>query len=120
MAQSFNGVRAKVWIGSIVLSLCVFGGLAFMKYSQIQAAVREAVAYPDPSEPVELITVESARVADTVSVVGDLQAMQFVDLTVEVAGVIEKVGFKSGDVVREGRLQKLFERIPTCSAELHG
>lgn len=104
MAQSSGPVRVLAWSISIVFSFGALGGLGFVKYGQISAAMAQAAAFPEPSESVEMVTVGTAMVADTVNVIGDLQAVQLVDLRAEVPGVIETVGFASGEEVRKGQI----------------
>lgn len=52
--------------------------------------------------PVELITVAAERVEYTVNAVGSVDAYERVQLTARVAGVVEKVRFSEGDVVKKG------------------
>ena len=104
MAQSSGRVRVLAWTVSVMLSLTAIGGLGFVKYGQFSAAMAEAAAFPEPAEAVELVTAETAMIADTVNVIGELQAVQLVDLRVEVPGVVDDIGFSSGDEVRRGQV----------------
>ena len=104
MAHSPRRVRVLAWTLSVVLSAGAAGVLGFVKYAQISAAMAEAASFPEPVETVELVTVGTTMVADTINVIGELQAVQLVELRVEVPGVVDRVGFSSGDEVRRGQV----------------
>ena len=104
MAHSPRRVRVLAWTVSVVFSVGAVGALGFVKYGQISAAMAEAAAFPEPAEAVELATAQTAMVADTINVIGELQAVELVELRVEVAGVVDEVGFSSGDEVRRGQI----------------
>ena len=104
MAHSPRRVRVLAWTLSVVLSVGAAGALGFVKYAQISAAMAEAASFPEPVETVELVTVGTTMVADTINVIGELQAVQLVELRVEVPGVVDRVGFSSGDEVRRGQV----------------
>ena len=104
MAYSTGTVRFVAWTVSLFLSVGAVGGLGYLKYEQINAAMAEAASFPEPAETVELVTVGTAMVTDTVNVIGELQAVQLVELRIEVPGVVDQVGFSSGDEVRRGQV----------------
>lgn len=104
MAHSSGSVQILAWTVSVMLSAVAVGGLGFVKYIQISDERAIAASFPELAETVELVTVGSSMVADTINVIGELQAVQLVALRVEVAGVVDRVGFSSGDEVRRGQI----------------
>ena len=99
MAHSSGSVQILAWTVSVMLSAVAVGGLGFVKYIQISDERAMAASFPEPAETVELV-----MVADTINVIGELQAVQLVELRVEVPGVVDRVGFSSGDDVRRGQI----------------
>lgn len=104
MAHSSGPLRVLAWTVSVMLSVGAVGGLGYLKYGQINAAMAEAASFPEPVETVELVTVGTTMAADTVNVIGELQAVELVELRVEVPGVVDRVGFSSGDEVSRGQI----------------
>jgi membrane fusion protein, multidrug efflux system len=56
-----------------------------------------------PAFPVEVETVSRERVEYVVSTVGSVDAFEIVAVTARVAGVVDKVNFKEGQLVKEGQ-----------------
>ncbi len=93
----------------ILRSLLVFlllallaGGLAFLKYRQIQQDIA-MFSQPQPPATVSAVRVRTTRWQPRLEAVGNVQAVQGVVVNNEVAGQIERILFESGDQVTAGQ-----------------
>ncbi|TVQ85523.1 MAG: efflux RND transporter periplasmic adaptor subunit [Chromatiaceae bacterium] len=78
------------------------GGLAYLKYQQIQAAMAGFDA-PMPPETVTAVRVRTASWTPRIGAVGSVRAAQGVMVTNQVAGQVQRIRFESGDRVRSGQ-----------------
>lgn len=85
----------------LLLGLLI-AGLAWMKYSQIQAQIA-MFSHPMPPTPVTAATVTAGRWQPRLSAVGTVQAGQGVLVNNQVAGQVERILFESGDQVKAGQ-----------------
>jgi membrane fusion protein (multidrug efflux system) len=93
--KSKGTITAVLVLGTI---LVVGAGLALWKY----ASVKSAMDQPKPPEPPEAVgraPVGTVRWRPTADLVGTVIARQWVNLSSEVAGTVETVGFETGSVV---------------------
>ena len=94
--------RMLIMVGCVIL---LVAALAFGKYLQIQKLIASS---PKPgAQTVTAIKVTSSEWQPQLSAVGTLAPVRGVDVTTEIAGLVRKVNFKSGDEVKAG--QVLFE-----------
>ncbi|MGV7206990.1 efflux RND transporter periplasmic adaptor subunit [Oxalobacteraceae bacterium A2-2] len=94
--------RMLIMIG---LVLVLVAALAFGKYLQIQKLI---ASQPKPgAQVVTAVKVEALEWQPQLTSVGTLVPVRGVDVTAEIAGLVRKVNFKSGDEVKAG--QVLFE-----------
>ncbi len=94
--------RMLIMVGCVIL---LVAALAFGKYLQIQKLIASA---PKPgAQTVTAIKVTASEWQPQISAVGTLAPVRGVDVTTEIAGLVRKVNFKSGDEVKAG--QVLFE-----------
>lgn len=88
----------------LVAVLLVVGVLGFVKFQQIQAAIKGGAAYkPQP----DAVTTVVARLQDwpaTIDAVGSVAPVQGVTLSADLAGVVERIAFESGAAVRDGQV----------------
>ena len=94
--------RMLIMVGCVILLIAV---LAFGKYLQIQKMIASS---PKPgAQVVTAIKVPAVEWQPQLTAVGTLVPVRGVDVTTEIAGLVRKVSFKSGDEVKAG--QVLFE-----------
>lgn len=91
-----------VGIGVFVALGVVGGGLAFVKYRQIQAGMNQPAF--EPPEAVNLMPVKPVNWQPTSDLVGTVLSLRTVNVMNEVEGVVTVVGFKSGDIVDQGQM----------------
>lgn len=101
----------------LVLALLA-GGLAFLKYRQIQQDIA-MFSQPQPPATVSAVRVSTTSWQPRLEAVGNVQAVQGVVVNNEVAGQIERILFESGDQVTAGQeLVKLDTEVD--EADLNG
>jgi membrane fusion protein (multidrug efflux system) len=88
----------------IFLLLLVIGGLAFIKYQQIQQGMAMMAANTPPPATVEVVPALKTLWQPRVSAVGTLTAREGIEVSNEVEGVIEKIHVESGQHVEKGDL----------------
>ncbi len=93
---------AKGWIVMGIGVTAIIGGLGFYKFSEIKTAIEVAESFPEHYEVVESMHVEPAEHLPVVSVLGEVASPLHVDLSVEMAGKVNLVKFKSGQYVEQG------------------
>ncbi len=92
------------WALAGAASLALVGGLAAVKVTQIMAAIAYGKSFPEPAQSVVVAVAETRMIAPTAAAIGELQALNVVDLSIERAGVVREVRFASGDSVEEGQV----------------
>lgn len=89
---------------AVALVLLVVGALAGTKFLQIHTLVEAGKKYVQPPETVSSAVAHPDHWQDTIEVVGSITAVQGVDITPEVAGIVSEIHFESGAVVARGDL----------------
>ncbi|MFT5655056.1 MAG: membrane fusion protein (multidrug efflux system) [Arenicella sp.] len=95
-------MRLKPWPIVVVICVGIVVVLGFIKFMQIRAAIAFGESFPEPSETVEIQTVEFSAWQAQISVVGEVRASREVVLRNEIEGVIAKIGFQAGGKVKAG------------------
>lgn len=85
----------------LLLLVLVFGAIFGWKYLQIQKMVQQA-SQPQPPATVASAEVEAMRWQPRFKSVGSLTANQGIEVSNEVEGVVETLGFESGETVETG------------------
>lgn len=98
----------KFWVGAAVIAglvtCAIVFGSRFVGRSTVQAAL--------PSAPIVTVSEPLRRDLDSrLQFLGQFSPVERVELRAQVGGILTKIGFKDGDVVRKGDL--LFEIDPT-------
>ena len=90
-------------IGVAVVVLVV-GGLAGIKALQINKLIEQGKQAVPPPETVSSAVVHAENWQDTLQAVGSITAVQGVQITPEVAGMVSEIHFESGAMVAKGDL----------------
>jgi membrane fusion protein (multidrug efflux system) len=96
--------RLRAWLIALAASVLLIGGLGYTKYLQVMAAIAYGQSFPGPAEAVIVATAESVNRAPVTSAIGELKAVDRVDLRIERAGVVTELNLKSGDTVKRGQV----------------
>lgn len=92
------------WVVVALSVVAIAGGLGFYKYKQIEAAVAAGAAYPEPVEAVSSAVARKGTWSASTRAIGTVVALQQVEIRNEIAGVVNKIGFKSGESVKAGQV----------------
>ncbi|HXE79269.1 MAG TPA: efflux RND transporter periplasmic adaptor subunit [Vicinamibacterales bacterium] len=86
----------------LAVTLLIVAGLGFVKFRQIQAAIAEGAAYQPPPEAVTTIIAAEEAWPATLNAVGTVAAVQGVMVSADLPGIVERIEFQSGRIVRRG------------------
>jgi membrane fusion protein (multidrug efflux system) len=99
----------------------IIGGLGFVKFQQIQAAIAQGASFQMPPEAVTTIVAQQIQWPDTLSAIGSVAAVQGVVVSADLSGTVDRVAFDSGKAVRQGEvlveLDTRQERAQLAAAE---
>ena len=111
----------KRMIQMLAIVVVIVGLLGFMKYRQISAAIAANKGFQMPPEAVTTVVAQSAQWSATLDAVGSVAPVQGVLLSADLAGVVDKINFRSGAHVKAGQvlvtLDARQERAQLASAE---
>lgn len=111
----------KRMIAMLVVMAALIAGLGFLKFQQIQTAIAQGAAFQPPPEAVTTIVAKQEEWPDTLSAIGTMAAVQGVDVSADLPGMIERIWFDSGSFVRAGdvlvQLDTRQERAQLAAAE---
>jgi len=73
-----------------------------IKFKQIQAAAVQASSYVPPPETVTTIIARRDEWKGTLGAIGSVMAVHGVNVSADLPGIVERIDFESGQMVREG------------------
>ena len=109
----------KRTIGMIGAILLVVGAIAFWKYYTIRMMIAKMSAQKPQPTAVSSIKATEEVWQERRHAVGSLMAVQGVTVCNELSGTVQKIGFESGDQVKQGDLLVQLD-ISTDTAQLRG
>jgi membrane fusion protein (multidrug efflux system) len=93
---------AKRFILMIVLVAALIGGLGFIKYRQVEAAIAMGASFAPPPTAVTTVVAKRETWPSTLAVIGTAEAIQGVTVSADLPGTVTKIHFESGQAVKEG------------------
>jgi membrane fusion protein (multidrug efflux system) len=93
---------AKRMILTLAITTAVIAGLGFVKFRQVKATIALYAAYQPPPEAVTTVLARQERWPSTLTAIGTVAAVRGVTVSADLPGVVEQIGFDSGQMVREG------------------
>ena len=93
---------AKRMILMLAVVLVVLGGLGFVKFRQIQAAMAQGAAFQPPPEAVTTVVAQHEDWPATLSAIGTMAAVQGVTVSADLPGTVHRIAFDSGRSVDRG------------------
>jgi membrane fusion protein, multidrug efflux system len=93
---------AKRMILMLVVLLALLGGLGFVKYRQVEAAIAMGANFQLPPTAVTTVIAKRETWPSTLTVIGTAAAIQGVTVGADLPGTIDKIHFESGQWVKEG------------------
>ena len=95
---------AKRMILMLAVMLALLGGLGFVKYKQVEAAIAAGASFQMPPTAVTTVVAKKETWPSTFSVIGTAAAIQGVTVSADLPGTIDKIHFESGEWVKEGQI----------------
>src|SRR5690242_3472868 len=95
---------AKRMVLMLVIMLALVGGLGFVKYKQVEAAIAAGASFQIPPTAVTTVVAKKETWPSTFSVIGTAAAIQGVTVSADLPGTIDKIHFESGEWVKEGQV----------------
>jgi membrane fusion protein (multidrug efflux system) len=93
---------AKRFILTLLVIAAVVGGLGFVKYRQVEAAIAQGASFQMPATAVTTVVAQQQSWPSTLSVIGTAEAVQGVTISADLPGTIDKIHFESGQSVQVG------------------
>lgn len=79
-------------------------GIGFAKFKQIQAAIAMGKSFAPPPSAVTTLVLVYQQWEPTIRVIGSLKAVQGVQVSTDLAGIVAEIAFESGKPVKKGDL----------------
>lgn len=95
---------AKRMVLMLVAVAALIGGLGFIKYRQVEAAIAMGASFQAPPTAVTTVIAQRETWPTTLSVIGTAAAIQGVTVSADLPGTIDKIHFESGQWVKEGEV----------------
>jgi len=95
---------AKRMVLMLAIMLALVGGLGFVKFKQVEAAIGQGKNFKIPPTAVTTVVVSKETWPSTLSVIGTAAAIQGVTVSADLPGTIDKIHFESGQWVKEGEI----------------
>ena len=86
----------------VLLMAAVIGGLGFIKYRQVEAAIASGGSFQMPATSVTTVVAKRTTWPSTLSIIGTAAAIQGVTVSADLPGTVDKIHFESGQAVHEG------------------
>jgi membrane fusion protein (multidrug efflux system) len=93
---------AKRFILMLVIVGALVGGLAFVKYRQVETAIAMGASFAPPPTAVTTVIAKRETWPSTLEVIGTAEAIQGVTVSADLPGTVDKIHFESGQAVKEG------------------
>ncbi|MBI3492835.1 MAG: efflux RND transporter periplasmic adaptor subunit [Acidobacteria bacterium] len=110
----------RMFLMLTVTAACI-AALGFVKFRQIKTAIAVYASFQPPPEAVTTIVVVQDKWPDTLTAIGTVAAARGVTVSADLPGVVDRIGFESGQSVREGdvlaQLDTRQERAQLTAAE---
>jgi membrane fusion protein, multidrug efflux system len=100
---------AKRMVLMLTVTALFVAALGFVKFKQIQTAVGQAAAFQPPPEAVTTIVTTEEQWPSTIAAIGTIAAVQGVTVAADLPGTVERIGFDSGQAVRQGDVLALLD-----------
>jgi membrane fusion protein (multidrug efflux system) len=93
---------AKRLIVVLILVAALIGGLGFIKYRQVEAAIAMGASFQIPPTSVSTVVAKRETWPSTLSLIGTAEAVQGVTVSADLPGTVTKIHFESGQAVHQG------------------
>lgn len=94
----------KRMVVTVVAILAFVGVIGAVKYRQISKGIAQQKAFQMPPESVTTVVAKPEEWSSTIAAIGSVTAVQGVVVSADLPGVVEKISFDSGKMVRAGEV----------------
>jgi len=112
---------AKRMILMLAVAAVFIASLGFVKFRQVKAAIAAYAAFQPPPEAVTTIVARQEQWPATLGAIGTVTPVRGVNVSADLPGIVERIGFDSGQTVKEGdvlvQLDTRQERAQLAAAE---
>ncbi len=95
---------AKRMVLMLVIMLALVGGLGFIKYKQVEAAIAAGASFQMPPTAVTTVVAQKETWPSTMGVIGTAAAIQGVTVSADLPGTIDTIHFESGQWAKQGQI----------------
>lgn len=92
----------KRMIVMLAATLAIVAALGFVKFKQIQTAIAQGAAFQPPPEAVTTIVAVEEQWPSSLTAIGTVAAVRGVAVSADLAGIVDRIQFESGQSVHEG------------------
>jgi membrane fusion protein (multidrug efflux system) len=111
----------KRMFAMLAATMLIVAALGFVKFKQIQTAIAQGAAFQPPPEAVTTIVAAEEAWPAVLGAIGTVVPVRGVTVSADLPGVVERIGFDSGQAVREGAVLAVLdtrqERAQLAAAE---
>jgi membrane fusion protein, multidrug efflux system len=93
---------ARRMILTLGVTLVLLTALGFVKFKQVQSAIAAGSAFQPPPAAVTSIVAHQEQWSGTLNMIGTVEAVHGVTVSADLAGIVDRIAFESGQSVREG------------------
>jgi membrane fusion protein (multidrug efflux system) len=93
---------ARRMILTLGVMLVLVTALGFVKFKQVQSAIAAGSSFQPPPEAVTSLVARQEQWPGTMNVIGTAEAVHGVTVSADLAGIVDRIAFESGQSVREG------------------
>ena len=93
---------ARRMILTLGVVLVLLTALGFVKFKQVQSAIAAGSSFQPPPEAVTSIVAKQEQWPGTLNMIGTVEAVHGVTVSADLAGIVDRIGFESGQAVRAG------------------
>ena len=86
----------------LVTVTALIGGLGFLKYRQVEAAIAQGASFQPPPTAVTTVIAKREAWDSSLTVIGTAEAIHGVTVSADLPGTVDKIHFESGEWVHEG------------------
>lgn len=106
-------MKTKISI-SLLLVILIVTGLVGVKALQVKTLIAAGKSYAPPPEAVSSVVVREEKWQSTITAIGSVTAVEGVNVTTELAGLVREIDFESGTLVSN---KAVLVRLDTSSEE---
>jgi membrane fusion protein (multidrug efflux system) len=93
---------ARRMILTLGVTLLLLTALGFVKFRQVQSAIAAGSSFQPPPAAVTSIVAHQEQWSGTLNMIGTVEAVHGVTVSADLAGIVDRIAFESGQSVREG------------------